>query len=54
MLMLGGHPDAIDYLQGHALGRGGARSRYIDPWQALPLVEVAKMVANDWLMMFEM
>ena len=44
MLALGAHPDAVDFLQGHSLGRGGARDRYIDPWQALPLIEVAAMV----------
>ena len=44
MLARGAHPDAVDYLHGHALGRGGARARYIDPWQALPLVETARMV----------
>lgn len=44
MLALGAQPDAVDFLQGHALGHGGARARYIDPWQALPLVEVVKMV----------
>ena len=44
MLSINAHPDAVDYLQGHSLGRGGARSRYIDPWQALPLVEVAGQV----------
>jgi integrase len=42
MLALGVHPDAVDYLQGHRLG--GARARYIDPWQALHLEEaVAKI-----------
>ena len=46
MLALGAHPDAVDFLQGHSLGRGGARDRYIDPWQALPLVAVAAMVPN--------
>src|SRR5579883_1989382 len=44
MLALGAHPDAVDYLQGHSLGRGRARDRYIDPWQALPLVEAASLV----------
>jgi hypothetical protein len=40
---MGGHPDALDYLQGHVLGRG-SRSRYIDPWEALPLREVVDLV----------
>lgn len=44
MLALGAHPDAVDYLQGHALGTVGGRRRYIDPWQALPLVETAARV----------
>ena len=44
LLALGGHPDAIDFLQGHALGRGGARARYIDAWQALPLRDTIGLV----------
>ncbi len=44
LLALGAHPDAVDYIQGHALGRGGARARYIDPWQALPLRETVKLI----------
>lgn len=45
LLALGAHPDAVDHLQGHKLGRG-SRDRYIDPWLALPLVDtVAKVPA---------
>lgn len=44
MLALGAHPDAVDFLQGHSLGHGGARDRYIDPWQALPLLATAALV----------
>ena len=43
LLALGGHPDAIDFLQGHVLGRG-SRSRYIDPYTALPLKETVALV----------
>ena len=43
LLALKAHPDAIDFLQGHQ-GAGGARVSYIDPWQALPLKETAKLV----------
>jgi len=31
MLQDGAHPDAVDFLQGHAFA-GGSRGRYIDPW----------------------
>jgi DNA-binding NarL/FixJ family response regulator len=34
--------DAVDFLQGHV--GGGARARYIDAWQALPLRETIAMV----------
>lgn len=44
LLALGAHVDAIDFLQGHALGRGGARARYIDAWQALPLRKTADLI----------
>ncbi len=43
MLALGIAPDAVDFLQGHELGEG-ARGRYIDPWQAFPLVDAVKDV----------
>ena len=43
MLALGIAPDAADFLQGHELGEG-ARGRYIDPWQAFPLVDAVKSV----------
>ena len=43
MLALGAHPDAVDHLQGHKLGRG-SRDRYIDVWRALPLEETAAKV----------
>ena len=43
MLALNAHPDAVDFLQGHVLGRG-SRSRYIDPWTALPLIQVVGLV----------
>ena len=42
LLGLGAHPDAVDYLQGHALG-SGSRGRYIDA-AALPLREALAMV----------
>ena len=45
MVALGGHPDAIDFLQGYVLGRGG-RSRYIDPYTALPLKETVDLVTT--------
>jgi integrase len=44
LLALGAHPDAIDYLQGHSLGKGGARARYIDPWAALPLKATVQLI----------
>lgn len=44
LLSIGANPDAVDFLQGHALGRGGARARYIDPYAALPLRETVSMV----------
>lgn len=50
LLALGAQPDSVDYLQGHALGGGGSRERYIDAWRGLPLVETAALVpqiAND-------
>lgn len=43
MLQLGASADAVDYLQGHALG-AGSRGRYIDAWSALPLVATVEMV----------
>jgi len=43
MLRLRAMPDAVDFLQGHKLGEG-ARSRYIDPWQALHLEDAVKLV----------
>lgn len=43
MLALGIAPDAVDFLQGHQLGEG-ARGRYIDPWQAFPLVEAVATI----------
>lgn len=43
MLALGAHPDAVDHLQGHKLGRG-SRDRYIDVWLALPLAEIVDLV----------
>lgn len=43
MLNLHATADAIDFLQGHKLGEG-ARSRYIDPWQALHLEETVRLV----------
>lgn len=42
LLQLGAHPDAVDFLQGHALG-SGSRGRYIDG-AALPLRETLAMV----------
>ena len=43
MLALGVAPDAVDFLQGHELGEG-ARGRYVDPWQAFPLVDAVAKV----------
>jgi integrase len=43
MLKLKATADAVDFLQGHKLGEG-ARSRYIDPWEALNLVETVRLV----------
>lgn len=42
LLELGAHPDAVDFLQGHALG-AGSRGRYIDGAR-LPLRETVAMV----------
>lgn len=43
LLALRAHPDAIDYLQGHSLGNGSSRSRYIDSAQ-LPLAETVRLI----------
>ena len=41
LLVLGALPDAVDYLQGHAIG--GSRGRYIDP-RALRLDEMVELI----------